>query len=214
MSAFIHIKDLVFGYREPLTSPINSEIEQGQLVAITGRNGKGKTTFLRTLARLQNPISGEVFLGNQSIFKLGHHAWAKKVAHVFTQRDFDANLYVEDVLSLGRTPYLGLSFKLKPNDKTAIDKAVQQCGISQFLGRQLAELSDGERQKVLLARALVQETPIIILDEPTAHLDIPNRKELFVLLNEVTKKEGKTIVLSSHELDLVNSYADKVIEIS
>jgi iron complex transport system ATP-binding protein len=208
----LQTNNLSIGYgKTTLATALCISINKGTLVGVFGRNGKGKTTLLKTIAGLIPAIDGEVLIDGTSIAKYSASALAKKMALVFTDRSFDANLYVEDVLKIGRTPHLGMGYKLTPEDVSVINDTVKLCDIHLFLHRKLITLSDGEKQRVLLARAIVQQTDIILLDEPTAHLDIPNREFLFSLLCELTKR-GKTIIISTHEIELAKKYVHQVIE--
>jgi iron complex transport system ATP-binding protein len=204
--------NLSIGYGKiTLASALNISIHKGSLVGVFGRNGKGKTTLLKTIAGIIPAIDGNITIDGISITKYTSSALAKKMALVFTDRSFDANLYVEDVLKIGRTPHLGLGYKLTSEDFSVINETVALCDLQSFLHRKLITLSDGEKQRVLLARAIVQQTDIILLDEPTAHLDIPNREFLFSLLCELTKR-GKTVIISTHEIELAKKYVHQVIE--
>ena len=210
----IELKNVSIGYDKPVQEKLYLSFRQGSFVALIGRNGKGKTTLLKTLVGFISKLKGEILINEKSLEEISNVDLSKQVALVLTDRDFDSNLYVRDVLALGRTPYLGLSFKLTDNDNQVINRVVEQTKIEQFVNRKLSDLSDGEKQKVLLARALVQETDIIVLDEPTAHLDNPNRHELFTFLKQLTHEQNKTIILSTHEIDLAKQYVDEVVELS
>lgn len=212
--ALIEISNGSIGYDRPIQENLNLLFNEGQLYALIGRNGRGKTTLLKTLVGFIPQIEGEILINGSQIGEISNVDLSKQVAMVLTGRDFDTNLYVKDVLALGRTPYLGLTFKLSSADYRVINRVVEESKIEHFLNRKLSDLSDGERQKVLLARALVQETDIIILDEPTAHLDNPNRHELFAFLKRLCHEQNKTIILSTHEIDLADQYVDESVELT
>lgn len=209
----IELKGLSIGHSTPIQKELNFSFYEGQFIALIGRNGKGKTTLLKTLVGFVSKLKGEISIGGIALENISNLDLSKLIALVLTDRNFDSNLYVKDVLALGRTPYLGLSFKLTESDIEIIDRVVEQTKIAQFLNRKLADLSDGEKQKVLLARALVQETDIIVLDEPTAHLDNPNRHELFQFLKKLAHDQKKTIILSTHEIELAKQYVDDLVEL-
>ena len=209
----IELKDVSIGYNNPIQENLSFAFNEGQFIALTGRNGRGKTTLLKTLVGFLPKLKGDILINGKELDEISNVDLSKKLALVLTDRNFDSNLYVKDVLALGRTPYLGLSFKLQKKDLEIIERVVEETKIAHFLDRKLSELSDGEKQKVLLARALVQETEVIILDEPTAHLDNPNRHELFQFLKLLAHEQGKTIILSTHEIDLAKEYVDEVVEL-
>ena len=209
----IEFKNVSIGYGKPIQEDLSLSFFKGQFVALIGRNGTGKTTLLKTLVSILPKLKGSILIKGRSLEEISNIDLSKQVALVLTDRNFDSNLYVKDVLALGRTPYLGLSFKLTNKDTEIITRVVEQIKIEHFLDRKLSDLSDGEKQKVLLARALVQETDIIILDEPTAHLDNPNRHELFTFLKQLSSEFDKTIILSTHEIELAKQYVDVVVEL-
>lgn len=202
----LQVKNLSIGYNNQLlASGINFSINKGELVALFGENGKGKTTLLKTICGFVSKINGEVLFKNLPIEDYSSQQLSKQISVVFTSNYFDASLYVKDVLSIARTPYVGVNYKLSKDDLDIINHAIELCNISQFYDRKLSSLSDGERQRVMLARAIIQQTDLIILDEPTAHLDVPNRKRLFEILLELCKN-GKSILLSTHEIELAKKY--------
>ena len=209
----IELKNVSIGYDTPIQENLSLSFFKGRFVALIGRNGKGKTTLLKTLVGILPKLKGDVLINGQLLEEVPAIDLSKQVALVLTDRNFDSNLYVRDVLALGRTPYLGLSFKLTRKDTEVINRVVEQIKIEHFLDRKLSDLSDGEKQKILLARALVQETEVIILDEPTAHLDNPNRHELFQFLKQLAHEQNKTIILSTHEIELAKQYVDEVVEL-
>ncbi len=209
----IELKNVSIGYNNPIQEGLNIELKKGTFTALIGRNGRGKTTLLKTLTGFLPKLSGEILINNVPVESISSVDLSKQLALVLTERNFDVNLYVKDVLILGRTPYLGLSFKLTEEDKSVIDRVVSTTKIEGFINKKLSDLSDGERQKVLLARALVQQTDIIVLDEPTAHLDNHNRHELFQFLKQLAHDENKAILLSTHEIDLAKQYVDQVFEL-
>lgn len=193
-----------------LARPLELEIHSGQLICLLGPNGAGKSTLIRTLAGLQPAMSGTVETGGKNITKLQPKERAKRLSMVLTGRVEAGNLNVYSVVALGRFPYTNWLGTMQPHDREIVEWAMQLTDTTSFANRKLIELSDGESQKVMLARALVQDTPVIILDEPTAHLDLPNRITLMRLLHQLAKTTGKGILLSTHDLDLALQTADEV----
>jgi iron complex transport system ATP-binding protein len=193
-----------------LAGPLELEIQSGQLICLLGPNGAGKSTLIRTLSGLQPAISGTVETGGKALNKLPPKERAKRLSMVLTGRVEAGNLNVYSVIALGRFPYTNWLGALQPNDRAIVDRAMQVTDTTAYADRKMIELSDGESQKVMLARALVQDTPVIILDEPTAHLDLPNRISLMRLLHQLAKTTGKGILLSTHDLDLALQSADEV----
>ncbi|MDW7694350.1 ABC transporter ATP-binding protein [Flammeovirgaceae bacterium SG7u.111] len=211
----LRTNDLQIGYKSKkgnkmVAEHLNLELYPGQLVCLLGANGAGKSTLMRTLAGIQAPLKGGIWLEDIDIHKVKKTELAKKLSLVLTENMTVGNLSVYSLLSLGRYPYVGWFGQLSEEDKRVIKEAVKATGIEEFLDKQISQLSDGERQKVLITRALVQDTPLIMLDEPTAHLDLPNRVEIIRLLREMARKTGKAIVLSTHELDLALQAADNI----
>jgi len=209
-------KDLCIGYplgknrSKIIAGPLNVDLCAGQVICLLGPNGCGKSTLIRTIAGLQDPLSGDVALGGDDLKELKPAQIAKKISLVLTDNVRSGNLDVYSLISLGRYPYSGWLGVLSQQDKEAIEYAINMTNISSFINRKVDTLSDGECQKVMLARALAQDTPLIILDEPTAHLDLPSRVQLMRLLNQLSRKTGKTILISTHELDLALQVADQI----
>lgn len=185
-------------------------LQSGKLVALLGANGSGKSTLLRSLAGLQKPLSGAIFYQEQPLEQLSASQLARQLALVLTERLQVSNLSVEALLALGRSPHTNWLGKLKADDRRHIQQAMQISQINHLAKRNLQDLSDGERQKVMIARALAQDTPLILLDEPTTHLDLPNRMMIFRLLQKLAHQENKGILLSTHDLDLALQTADEL----
>ncbi|HET6254066.1 MAG TPA: ABC transporter ATP-binding protein [Puia sp.] len=183
-------------------------LQSGQLICLLGPNGSGKSTLLRTLGGLQPPLDGEIHLG-------GTDRWtpatlARKISLVLTDRVRGNNLTVDSLVALGRYPWSGWLGGLNATDMACIEWAIRVTGIGSLRDRKIHTLSDGQNQKVMLARALAQDTPILMLDEPTAHLDLPSRILLMRLLHQLARETRKAILLSTHELDLALQVADEV----
>lgn len=193
-----------------IAGPLNLSLYPGEMICVLGPNGCGKSTLLRTVSGLQHAVSGSVVLKGRNMAQLKPAELAKQISLVLTDNIRNGNLDAYSVIALGRYPYSGWLGILSAGDKTAIDRAVQMTGTAEFLNRKIDSLSDGECQKVLLARAMAQDTPLIVLDEPTAHLDLPSRIQLMRLLHQLAKETQKAILISTHELDLALQVADQI----
>lgn len=185
-------------------------LAEGELVCLLGPNGSGKSTLMRTIAGVQKPICGHVTLDGKRLEKLSAKEVARLLSIVLTDRVMTGNLSVYALAALGRYPYTGWMGNLSPDDEAIVRDAIEATGIRRFAHRHISDLSDGERQKVMVARALAQDTPVILLDEPTAHLDLPNRIEVVRLLKKLAREQRKAIVMSTHELDLALQAADRI----
>jgi iron complex transport system ATP-binding protein len=215
-SPLLKARDLKIGYypggkqEKVVAGPLELEIYPGQLICLLGPNGAGKSTLIRTLAGLQPLLSGNIEIENSPVQQLKPADMAKKISMVLTDRVPSGNLNVYSLIALGRYPHTGWLGNLRQADKQVIQWAMEATHTAVFAERKISELSDGERQKVMLARALAQDTRLIILDEPTAHLDIANRVEMMRLLHQLARQTNKAILLSTHELDLALQAADQV----
>ncbi|MFT2011103.1 ABC transporter ATP-binding protein [Pontibacter sp. 13R65] len=208
--------DLTIGYKKgakremKVAGPLQLTVYPGQLICLLGPNGAGKSTLIRTLAGLQPMLHGTVEITGESIHQLKPAEMARKLSMVLTEKVRTGNLNVYSLVALGRYPYTGWLGTLSTADKKVIHWAIEATKTAPFLHRKTDQLSDGENQKVMLARTLAQDTPLIILDEPTAHLDLPNRIELMRLLHQLARQTKKAILLSTHELDLALQAGDQV----
>lgn len=211
----ISLSHLSVGYTasQALISDVNVELQSGQLHCLIGRNGIGKSTLLKTLTGFLPKLSGNLLLDGQGIETFTQQALARKISIVLTQKPDVLNLTVAEVIGLGRSPYTGFFGKLRVRDCAVVDDAIRSVGIEPLRHRMIQTLSDGERQKVMIAKALAQETPIILLDEPTAFLDFPSKAETFQLLRSMTHEKDKLIVLSTHDLELAVRFADCLLEV-
>ncbi|MBX2965434.1 MAG: ABC transporter ATP-binding protein [Cyclobacteriaceae bacterium] len=198
--------NLSVGYAtgQPLFSALNLSLAKGELVCFMGPNGVGKSTLLKTLAGLQPALGGTVTIDSAV------EQPEKKLSVVLTDRITATNMTVSELIAYGRYPYLDWSLKLTPDDKAAITDAVNRTRIHYLLDKQLSQISDGQLQLAMIARALVQQTPLLLLDEPTAHLDLNNRVEIMNLLRELAHETGKGILVATHELDLALQTADLI----
>lgn len=211
----ISLSHLSVGYTasQALVSDVNVELQSGQLHCLIGRNGIGKSTLLKTLTGFLPKLSGDLLLDGQGIESFTQQALARKISIVLTQKPDVLNLTVAEVIGLGRSPYTGFFGKLRVRDCAVVDDAIRSVGIEPLRHRMIQTLSDGERQKVMIAKALAQETPIILLDEPTAFLDFPSKAETFQLLRSMAHEKDKLIVLSTHDLELAVRFADCLLEV-
>jgi iron complex transport system ATP-binding protein len=191
---------LTVGYGElQLFKDISVQLQAGELVCFMGPNGCGKSTLIKTLAGLLSPLSGSLPKKDE-----------KKVAVVLTDRIQSQHMTVHELITYGRYPYLGWDLKLSASDKEIISGCIDLVRIGNLIDKKINELSDGQMQMVMIARALVQDTPVMLLDEPTAHLDLNNRLEIMNLLRRLAREKNKSILLATHELDLALQTADKV----
>lgn len=215
-SPILTARSLSIGYKagkrlpQIVSESLNLDLFSGQLVCLLGPNGAGKSTLMRTLSGLQPMLSGEILIDHESLTNLKPADLAKKLSLVLTERIDTGNITVSELVALGRTPYTGWLGSLSDLDKEKISWSMDATDTKQYANRRMNELSDGERQKVMLARALSQDTRLILLDEPTAHLDLPNRVEMMRLLHNLARQTSKAILLSTHELDLALQAADKL----
>jgi len=213
---FLQTKNLVIGYRTKksvltIQEDINLNIGKGQLVAILGKNGIGKSTLLRTIIKVQDAISGSILLDQKELDKYGFRELAKKVSVVLTERLPDSQLTVFELVALGRQPYTNWVGKLQEEDIEKIHWALDQTDTRDLKNKHFYELSDGQLQRVLIARALSQDTEIIMLDEPTAHLDMHHTIKIFQLLERLAKETQKTIIMTSHQVNLAIQSADQIV---
>ena len=208
----IQLKDLTLGYEQrTLLEKVSAHITGGQLVALLGRNGTGISTLLRAVMGLEKPQNGEIILHGNNIASLKPEELARNISFVTTDKVRIANLRCRDVVALGRAPYTTSLGQLQGVDKEKVDIAMHLVGMDSYAEKTMDKMSDGECQRIMIARALAQDTPVILLDEPTAFLDLPNRYELCLLLRKLTQKEGKCILFSTHDLDIALSLCDTIM---
>lgn len=189
---------------------LNHELNSGELVCLIGPNGSGKSTLMKTLAGLLKPIEGQIWIAGNHISSYSRREIAELIALVLTDSVDIENATVWDVVALGQHPYTHWLGGLTTEGREKIEEAIRLVHLENKVKNYLNELSDGERQRVMIAKALAQDTPIVLLDEPTAHLDLPNRVEIMLLLHRLAQKTGKAILLSTHELDLALQAADRI----
>ncbi|HBC04313.1 MAG TPA: ABC transporter ATP-binding protein [Aequorivita sp.] len=194
-----------------IADTVNFSIEKGELVGLVGANGIGKSTLLRTLTGMQNSLNGEVFLNEKNLKEYSSFQLATQLSVVLTEAPTSKNLSVIEMVSLGRQPYTNWVGSLSEEDKKTIQSALEATETEALANRKCFELSDGQMQRVAIARALAQDTPLIILDEPTTHLDIYHRAYILKLLKKLASETKKTILFSTHEIDLAIQLTDKML---
>ena len=214
--SILQTSGLGIGYRPKNLAPkvvaadIDVELFPGELVCLLGPNGAGKSTLMRTLAGLQQPLAGAVDLIGRNLQDFSPAELARQLSLVLTERIDTGNLTAYSLVALGRYPYTGWSGRLSEADERVVRWALTSVGAKALANRNMIELSDGERQKIMIARALAQEPKLIVLDEPTAFLDLPRRVELMQLLRQLARETGRAILLSTHDLDLALRSADRI----
>ncbi len=211
----VQLTNLSTGYRDKrgtrlVSQGLDLSLQQGEFVALLGTNGCGKSTLLRTIAGLQEAFEGKVFINETDTQSLSSKEKARLLSLVLTDKVQSNYFRVEDIVSIGRYPHIGSLGILSEKDKEIVAKSLKQCNLESYKTRDYSDLSDGEKQRVMLARALAQDTPLMMLDEPTAHLDLPSRVELMKMLRDLAKETQKAILLSTHELDLALQWCDTI----
>lgn len=205
---------LTVGYRgHRVVEDISLSLPCGRLVCLLGPNGAGKSTLLRTLCGFQPPIEGTVTISGSDITTMSAAEVARLVSVVLTDRPLTPSLTAAEMVGMGRAPYTGFWGRLSDEDRRLVSEAMQAVGIAPLATRRMGRLSDGERQKVMIAKALAQHTPVIVLDEPTAFLDYPSKVAVMKTLARLAHNEGKTILMSTHDLELASQLGDELIEI-
>ncbi|WP_456459402.1 ABC transporter ATP-binding protein [Reichenbachiella sp.] len=207
----LKIIGLNVGYAtKEIAKDINLILGGGQLVCLLGQNGVGKSTLLRTLSNLQEPLAGKIEVDDQDINSLDRRELATKLGIITTEKIGMSNMTVRELVALGRYPYTNWIGQESEEDTQKIEEAISRCRINYIENSKLSAISDGQFQKAMVARVLAQDTDIILMDEPTAHLDVVNRVEMFQLLQSIKNETGKSILISTHELDLSMQFADEL----
>lgn len=208
----LYTKALSIGYptKDSLHSGISLKLKSGEITCLLGPNGSGKSTLIRTMAGFQKALSGEVFIRNNPVTAFTAGEIAKKISVVLTDEVFTGNMTVFDMVAFGRSPYTGFMGKLGKQDWQIVEQSLHDTGIAHLHSRMFPELSDGEKQKVMIAKSLAQKTPLIMLDEPTAYLDFPSKVEVLQLLRNAAWNLGKAVLLSTHDLGLALRFADNI----
>ncbi len=214
--SILSTSNLSIGYKTKgatttIAQNLNLHLQEGKLIALIGVNGIGKSTLLRTITGIQRPLSGTVFLNNKNIQELNALDLAQNLSLVLTEKLPPSNLTVWELIALGRQPYTNWVGKLTDNDVAKISEAIAHTQIEHLVSKRHYEISDGQLQIVLIARALAQDTPLIILDEPSTHLDLLHKVSLFKLLKKLTQETKKCILFSTHDIDLAIQLCDQII---
>ncbi|MBR6247410.1 MAG: ABC transporter ATP-binding protein [Muribaculaceae bacterium] len=215
MAAILETQDLTVGYRQggndiAILRDLNLSLQRGRLVVLLGANGAGKSTLLRALTCAAPPLSGTIMLDGRSLADIPQLQRARLIGLVSTDRIQAGALTLYELVALGRQPHTGFLGRLSESDHEAVKQAIDDVGIAHKAQSYVAELSDGERQKAMIARALAQATPVIVLDEPTAFLDVASRIETMHLLHQLTRERDKAVLLSSHDVSQALLLADEL----
>ena len=207
----IQLKNFTVGFGDrKLLADVTTDFCQGEITALIGRNGTGKSTLLRSVAGLNSNYSGQILLDGNDIKKMSAPALARLLSFVNTERTRISNLRCEDVVAIGRAPYTNWIGTMQDVDKEIVADALKSVGMTDYARRTMDTMSDGECQRIMIARALAQDTPTILLDEPTSFLDLPGRYELVSLLRFLAEEKGKCILFSTHELDVALNLCNKI----
>lgn len=214
-SETIQLRQLCIGYQTKhgvrmVAEGIDGEIRSGELTCLLGANGVGKSTLLRTLSAFQPKTGGEIFIEGRELSSFTDKELSRRIGVVLTEKPDVRNMTVRELVSLGRSPYTGFWGNYSKEDLQIVDESIALVGIEHLSRRPIHTLSDGERQKVMIAKALAQQTPVIYLDEPTAFLDYPSKVEVLQLLRRISRTASKTIFLSTHDVELALQLADTV----
>ncbi|KAA1242803.1 ABC transporter ATP-binding protein [Aquimarina sp. RZ0] len=212
----LRTEDLSIGYRHKnnlkvVSADINLKLYEGELIGLVGANGIGKSTLLRTLSKVQPPLRGTIYFNDKEIKTFASSELASQLSIVLTEQIASKNLTVQELVALGRQPYTNWVGKLTEEDKEKIRKAIEVTHVTELVKKRCYELSDGQLQKVLIARAIAQDTPFIMLDEPTTHLDVYHKAYILKLLKRLAFETKKTILFSTHEIDFAIQLCDKMI---
>lgn len=212
MDFYFNTKGLSVGYQgRALIRDIQIGLERGEILTLIGPNGAGKSTILKSIAGQLRPVAGTAFLDGRDMFRLSGRALAQKMAVVFTEKLRAELMTCEDVVATGRYPYTGHFGILTEDDKRAVKEAMELVHVSQIKDQDFSKTSDGQRQRVMLARAICQEPEIVILDEPTSFLDVKYKLEFLSVLQELRLKRGLTVIMSLHELELAERVSDRIL---
>jgi iron complex transport system ATP-binding protein len=212
----IELKNLDIGYalkKEPkkVFSGLNASFAKGELIGLVGNNGIGKSTLLKTITGNLSALNGEVSLDGKRINEYSFAELARLISIVLTERISGFNLTVFDIVASGRIPFLNAFAQLKEEDISIVNRSLEKIGITELSSKLSDELSDGQRQKVMIAKSLAQQTPVILLDEPTAFLDYSSKQQLFAILKDLARTGNKTVIISSHDLEILFRNVDKIL---
>ncbi|MBQ0074149.1 MAG: ABC transporter ATP-binding protein [Prevotella sp.] len=211
----MELHDVTIGYRGKVVAKgLTATLRKGELTCLIGRNGTGKSTLMRTMAALQKPLGGTVTIDGKDIATMTARQRARLIGIVTTERVEVQNMTVWDMVAMGRSPYTGFFGRLSEQDKEIIETSLRMMHMETFSQRSINSLSDGERQKVMIAKTLAQQTPVVFLDEPTAFLDYPSKIETMQTLQALCHDSGIAMLLSTHDLDIALKHCDNVWTIS
>lgn len=211
----LELRDLYIGYSEDdhrriVAKTLNASLSCGVLTCLIGANGIGKSTLMRTMAAFQPPLRGEVWINGRSVASYTPKELSERIGVVLTEKNMPADLTIEEVVGLGRAPYTNFWGTLKEEDRKIVDEAIALVGLDALRSRKIHQVSDGERQKAMIAKALAQQTSVIFLDEPTAFLDYPSKISMMQLLRRLAHEQNKLILLSTHDLEIAFQTADHI----
>jgi iron complex transport system ATP-binding protein len=211
----LSFESLLIGYssgknRKILLPPLNARAYKGELIALIGQNGIGKSTLLRTLTGLQKDLGGVTIINGKPVQSYSRMDFARSIGYISTEPVRVSNMKVHDLVALGRFPHTDWLGKFTSIDHEIIKDAIEKVGMTIHMNRYITELSDGERQRAMIARVLAQDTDLLVMDEPTAFLDIKSKYEIIHLLHDLSKRRGKTVIFSTHDLNIAVSEADKI----
>lgn len=207
---FLHLKNTTIGYQTPLIKGVETELDLGNICLLIGNNGVGKTTLIKSILHQISLVDGDIFLAGKNIKKLTNKEIAEQIAVVFSKSQIPANYTLTDLISLGKYIHYPYYFELKDSDKKHVEEIIESLNLTQYRNFPLHQLSDGNLQKTFIGRALAQNSPMIILDEPTTHLDEENKVIILKLLRNLAKEQNKLILFSSHDWRLSKEFADKM----
>lgn len=214
MSSYLELKNLSIGYgKKEIVSHMNLTIQKGEIIALIGPNGAGKSTLLKTISREIEALSGEVVLDGKSLTAYSYQELSKKMAVILTDRIKVELMTCRDIVATGRYPYTGRLGLLTAEDEEKVTEAIRRVHAEEIAYRDFNNISDGQRQRILLARAICQEPELILLDEPTSYLDIKHKLELLSILGEMAREKAITVLTSLHEIDLAEKMADRIITV-
>ncbi|MDO4966017.1 MAG: ABC transporter ATP-binding protein [Lachnospiraceae bacterium] len=211
MSDVIMTKSLAVGYDKAVIKDINIEVKAGEIASLIGPNGVGKTTFIKTVSGIIKPISGKVFLDGNDLENINLNDRAKYIASVLTEKSFADIISCREMVSMGRYPFTGRLGKLSKSDEDIVLKCMELTDTVSISEKDFTKISDGQRQRVLLARAICQEPKLLLLDEPTSFLDVKYKIEFLQLLRKLSSDMGFAVIVSLHELDMAKQISDKII---
>ena len=207
---FLEIKNTTIGYQKPLISEVNASLDFGDVCLLIGNNGVGKTTLIKSILNQIPTLKGDIFINDKNVKKLSDKEIAEQIAVVFSKAQIPANYTTEDLISLGKFIHLPYYYQLEKEDLEDVNNIISQLKLEEYRTASLQKLSDGNLQKAFIGRALAQNSPVIILDEPTTHLDEENKIIILKLLRDLAKNHDKIILFSSHDWRLAKEFADKI----